>query len=196
MFNFLKKIFNNFMDKTFTMSEKDWQKYYQEIRKNNKEQNKCLIGNFSQRGFDYIYYELIESANNQIVFFIKDYNSIFDNVKFRTLEMMCKKFERCHGIIDIYTFNSKKDERFLNLENTYKCIKYTALKTNNDTDLKKLNNFILVDSNKYWLEEAYTTFKRTNINNNEEFLKACCNFNDYNKTYELYDYIKHIERNI
>lgn len=197
MFKFFNKILTNLKEinlfPKIKMTSHDWDKYFEEVRKNCRDKRNCIMGNFSQKGFNYVFYELIEHADRQLIFFIKDFESIFDDPKFRSLEMMCRKLNILGGIIDVYTFNGEKDERFINLEKEFKCFKYTPLSVKDENSIKKLSNFILADSNAYWLEESFTTFRRTNITNDEEFFKACFNFGDYQKTYELYDYIRAVE---
>jgi hypothetical protein len=193
MLNFLKKIFL----KPFKITNKDWEKYFAIIREKRRERSSELIGNFSQKGFDYIFYELIENADTKIVLFIKNYESIFDLSKFIALKAKCERFSRMnYGTIDLYTFDSEKDLRFIELENEFKCFKYTALEVKNLDEIKKCSNFILVDSSSYWLEENFTTYARTNISNEDEILKACCCFHDYKKTSKMYDFIRDVERQI
>jgi len=195
MFKYLKNKFINCLDniikKSCTMTDRDWEKYNNYIRQKSRDKENITIGNFSQKGFNYIFYELVENADSSLIFFIKDYESIFDDCKLNCLKIICKKFDRLRGEIKIFTFNNEKNEKFLELEKEYKCFSYIPLKTTS----KKANNFIIADTKAYWLED-YTTMIRTDINNNNEFLKDCINFNDNKKAYDLYNIIRQIERTL
>jgi hypothetical protein len=192
MFSFLKKIGMKFLESSLKMSDDDWIKYRAEIYECAKKRQDRLIGNFSEKGFEYIYDMMIQNTEFQIIFFIKNFESIFDKAKFTYFEYSILK-SRPNIRASIYTFSGDKDERFIELETKYEQFKYVPLIINDKNTFA--NNFIISDCFRYWIEEDYTSMKRTSLYNNEPF-KACCNFHDYNKVSKLLDYVDHIDNQI
>lgn len=187
MFSFLKNLLIKFIDNSVKMTDEDWEKYRQEIFYSAKYKRDFLIGNFSFKGFNYIFDALIENTEFKLVFFIKNFESVFNKSKFEFIEYRCLK----RGItVSIYTYDGKEDERFLDLSKKYYNFKYVPLKLK---DGAKTNNFILSDYHRYWLEEDESSIARNDMNNYKGFFKACTNFNDYEKVSKLMSIIEKID---
>lgn len=174
--------FGNFLD---SISDDTFEKYKDEL--NNaiaKDENK-LFGNFSKEGFKAIYDLLISNADKEIYIFCKNYSVIFDEESFTFLKYVAEKFERTKGIIILCTYDGKKDDKFLNLEKKVSSFKYYPFEL---IDKNKItNNFIVVDSKRYWLED--TVYDRNSLN---DHFKACCNFNDVLKSIKLLGFVNEL----
>ena len=188
MFGFLKKLLIKFVDNSvdsMKITDTDWEKYRQEVFYSAKNKRNFLIGNFSFKGFNYIFDALIENTECKLVFFIKNFESVFDKSKFEFIEYRCLK----RGItVFVYTYDGKEDERFLELSKKYSNFKYVSLKLNNG----KTNNFIVSDYHRYWIEESESSMVRNDMNYNG-FFKACTNFYDYEMVNKLMSLIEKID---
>lgn len=185
MFGFLKKLLIKFVDNSVKITDTDWEKYRQEVFYSAKNKRNFLIGNFSFKGFNYIFDALIENTECKLVFFIKNFESVFDKSKFEFIEYRCLK----RGItVFVYTYDGNEDERFLNLSKKYSNFKYVSLKLNNG----KTNNFIVSDYYRYWIEESESSMDRNDMNYNG-FFKACTNFYDYEMVNKLMSLIEKID---
>ena len=82
MFGFLKKLLIKFIDNSVDsvkITDTDWEKYRQEVFYSAKNKRNFLIGNFSFKGFNYIFDALIENTESESSMVRNDmnYNGFF-----------------------------------------------------------------------------------------------------------------------
>lgn len=160
----------------------------------NKLENK-LYGTFSKDGFYFTFNTLLDISNFELIIFIKNFDSIFNDVLFNYFDLICNKFEKQLNKIEIYTFDGNPDSRFIELSEKYKCVQYQPLKLK---DKGEAQNFIISDRKSYWLEESLTTMMRNSFDETDKFnfIKGCVNFNDVNRSFKLLKYLNEIKENI
>lgn len=176
-----------FGNEYFSFSPNEFDMYKEELYDAFSKDNNKLFGNFSRKGFDVIFELLIGNAKESINIFCKNYDVLFDESNFILLKFIAEKFERTKGEIFIFTYGEESNEKFVELEKDYSSVKYVSVKfKDKDDEFKevKLNNAIVVDDKRYWLED--TIYNRNNLNDQ---IKACCNFNDIRKCVEILTFI-------
>ena len=172
-------------------SEKDHKAYQYKIDTAAKELESNEILNFTSKGFNYIFEDIILQTSYDLVIFVKNYESMFDEHKLNLLKIIASKFDRVgDNKIRIYTYSGELSKQFSDLEINYKSVYYTPL---NFTDDIVANNFIVSDKISYWLEEHDTASIRNTISDKIK-LKAKVNFRDASKAKELINYVNRIDR--
>jgi hypothetical protein len=172
-------------------SEKDHDAYQYKIDTAAKELESNEILNFTSKGFNYIFEDIILQTSYDLVIFVKNYESMFDENKLNWIKLLASKFDRTgDNIIRIYTYSGEANEQLIKLTQEFRCVYYTPL---NFTDDIEANNFIVADKISYWLEEYESAKNRTTISNNIKF-KAKVNFKDASKSKELVQYVNGIDK--
>jgi hypothetical protein len=174
MFNWFYNLFGQ--NKTDDDQYNQYVDYINYCSKNNKNE---LIGNFSADGFYEIFKTLIEISKDQMFIFIKNYESVFTDELFQYFKFNLKRHEKNLSEVCIMTFDGVIDKRFKNLDTEFNCFNYYAMRIKNGCP----NNFIVVDNKAYWIEEDFTSLRRTGFESQP--FKACCNFNDPFKSSRL-----------
>lgn len=187
--NIFKKFFNLFTSDDNKSSFNDYRKAIFESA--SKSENR-LYGTFSKEGFHCVFNEILNNSQLELIIFIKNFDSIFDEAVFNYFELICSKFEKQSNKIEIYTFDGNVEHRFKELSQKYDCVFYQPLCVKKGGEAQ---NFIVSDRKSYWLEEVITTQIRNNLNENC-FIKGCVNFYDINKSFDLLNYINEIKQNI
>lgn len=172
-------------------SEKEYDAYQWKIDTAAKELETNEILNFTSKGFDYIFENLVLQTSYDLVIFVKNYESMFDEHKLNLLKLIASKFDRVgDNKIRIYTYSGELSKQFSDLEINYKSVFYTPLNFIDDIDA---NNFIVSDKVSYWLEE-HESAKTRNLLSDKIKLKAKVNFKDASKSKELINYVNGIDR--
>lgn len=176
--NIFKKIFD-FLLKTTPKeyTEKINEKYIKSLEQKFSENSRDLIGNFSFDGYYNIFILLITNAKNKITIVCKDYETLFNDDLFLLLSTKAKTMKDSNFEISIITYNGEMEDSFKKLSEQNKNVFYYPVKA-----VKYINNFILADENKYWIED--TIFQRNNLNDAGK-LKAVACFNDMLKVAKL-----------
>jgi hypothetical protein len=176
--NIFKKIFD-FLLKTTPKedTEKINEKYIKYLEQKFSENSRDLIGNFSFDGYYNIFILLITNAKNKITIVCKDYETLFNDNLFLLLSTKAKTMKDSNFEISIITYNGEMEDSFKKLSEQNKNVFYYPVKA-----VKCINNFILADENKYWIED--TIFQRNNLNDSGK-LKAVACFNDMMKVAKL-----------
>ena len=191
----MKKLFKKLKNKIYEYfayrDEIDYKAYQYKIDTAAKEIESLEILNFTAKGFNYIFEDMILNTTNDLIIFVKNYKSMFDENKLNWLKLLARKFDRTgEDIIRIYTYSGESHSQLIKLTQEFNCIYYTPL---NFTDDIKANNFIVSDKISYWLEEHESAKNRTAISNNIKF-KAKVNFKDASKSKELVQYVNGIDK--
>ena len=69
------------------ITDTDWEKYRQEVFYSAKNKRNFLIGNFSFKGFNYIFDALIENTEFKLVFLLKILNQFLINQNLNLLNI-------------------------------------------------------------------------------------------------------------
>lgn len=168
---------NQRVDEDAGLSQKD--KYKRKIRKNSNEKINELIGNFSFEGFNEIFICLLQNTKYELNIFIDDFDSIFTDESFRYFRHILSEYKTNGVKVFLSTFNSKRDDRFVSLENEFEIFKYLSVSSKNP---EELNNFIVSDCKSVWVEDNLSVRHKMTVGNKDKtssrFIKACVNFND------------------
>lgn len=165
----------------------DFDEYVKEINFYAANKTNHLFGNMSVKGFYVILERLLSLVANDLVICMKNKESIFSSLI--PLKIVCEKFERTNGHILILTFNGEMDEELSDLSEKFKCLEYIPASIENGS---KFNNFIVCDARGYWLEDSDSAISRDSLNE-DNYFKACGNFNDLMKSCELIQLIYKIK---
>jgi hypothetical protein len=185
-----KKLKNKIYEYLAYRDEIDYKSYQWKIDTAAKELESLEILNFTAKGFNYIFEDMILNTTHDLIIFVKNYKSMFDENKLNWLKLLARKFDRTgEDIIRIYTYSGESHSQLIKLTQEFNCIYYTPL---NFTDDIEANNFIVSDKISYWLEEHESAKNRTAISNNIKF-KAKVNFKDASKSKELVQYVNGID---
>lgn len=188
---------NQRTDEDTGLSEID--KYKRKIRKNSNEKINELIGNFSFEGFNEIFICLLQNTKYELNIFIDDFDSIFTDESFRYFKYILNEYKTNGVKVFLSTFNSKRDDRFVSLENEFEIFKYLSVSCKNP---EELHNFIVSDCKSAWVEDNISVHYKITVGNKDKissrFIKACVNFNDpiyAAKWLDTMDRVKEIYKN-
>jgi hypothetical protein len=193
MKNIFKRIKNAISNYFAYKSELDYKHYSVLIDYVSNELEDKEILNFTHKGFNYIFEDMILKTSYDLIIFVKNYECLFDANKVSWLKVLAEKFDRFgESTIRIYTYSGEISEEFKNLHLKYKSVYYTPLHFTDDIEA---NNFIVSDKISYWLEEYDSAKVRNSKIDNIKF-KAKVNFKDTTKAKELVQYANKIDKNV
>lgn len=191
----MKKLYKKLKNKIYEYfayrDEIDYKSYRWKIDTAANDLESLEILNFTAKGFNYIFEDMILGTSYDLIIFVKNYESMFDKNKLNWLKLLASKFDRAGvDIIRIYTYSGEANEQLIKLTQEFNCIYYTPLNFSDDIEP---NNFIVSDKISYWLEE-HESAKIRNLLSDKIKLKAKVNFRDASKAKELINYVNGIDR--
>ena len=172
MWNWLKNLFDYYHDER---DQKNFMQYCRTLNRFYQEKDNTLIANFSINGYYYIFEKLVGLAEYEVTICCNGYDSLFNT---GLLNLMNSKL---YQGVKVTLINCSDDD--CEKEKFIKCFEKENFKFYQVKNTENVNNFIVADCNKYWLEDTCTKRKTLTLP-----IKACACFYDYHKSGKLLDY--------